>query len=143
MAVQAAAAVSVNDAVAYVAKQAARTNSLHANRTQYPDRVMDPTAPANGIAQWKLAHAPGSWTSGFWPGVNWHLAALTGDETWATTAEAYNVGLAPNQYNNRTHDVGFMMMASIFMILRNIVTFAHNLGIMAGSGWHHCAILLA
>ena len=80
----ATAAVSVDDAVAYVAKQAARTNSLHSVRTQYPDRVLDPKSAApNALATWKLSHAPGSWTSGFWPGVNWHLAALTGDATWS------------------------------------------------------------
>ena len=37
---------------------------------------------------------------------------MTGDDSFGAVAERYNVGLAWNQHNNRTHDVGFMMMPS-------------------------------
>jgi hypothetical protein len=40
------------------------------------------------------------------------LAALTGDDSWSDTAAAYALGLKPTQYNNRTHDVGFIMYYS-------------------------------
>ena len=40
------------------------------------------------------------------------LAALTGDDTWSKTAAVYAVGLKPTQYNNGTHDVGFIMYYS-------------------------------
>jgi len=44
--------------------------------------------------------------------VNWQLAALTGDDSYEHVAKALLVGLEPNQFNNRTHDVGFMMYYS-------------------------------
>ena len=68
-------ATDLDSAVAYVAKQANRTNTLHPSRVFYPDRVFTPpTTGGSGdtsLALWHGAHAPGSWTSGFWVGVNW------------------------------------------------------------------------
>lgn len=74
----ASAGVFVDGAVAYVAKQANRTNSIHPSRVFYPDRVYTPsdhgaTGGTDELAEWHGAHAPGSWTSGFWVGVNWSV----------------------------------------------------------------------
>ena len=47
----------LGDAMAYVAKQAARTNGLHPNRSCYPDRVITPpTESPSDPAQWNEAH---------------------------------------------------------------------------------------
>ncbi len=68
---------AADNAAAYVAKQANRTNSIHSSRIFYPDRVFTPTGHrdqgTDELAQWHGAHAPGSWTSGFWVGVNWSV----------------------------------------------------------------------
>lgn len=101
-------------AVGYVAKQTERAVHLHPSREFYPTVVKTPT---NGIAvgqlaEWKGAHAPGSWTSGFWPGALWQLAALSPARTpayWGGLAQQYAEGLKPTQFNTGTHDVGFMI----------------------------------
>ena len=100
--------------VAFVAKHTNRTNTLHPSKTFYPDRVYTPASADGGgtLAEWHGSHAPGSWTSGFWVGVNWQLAALTGEASWAQAAAEYAIGLEPTQFNNRTHDVGFIMYYS-------------------------------
>ena len=70
--------VDLDGAVAYVAKQANRTNTLHPSRVLYPDRVFTNSGGSEdgSLAQWHVAHAPGSWTSGFWVGVNWFAPLL-------------------------------------------------------------------
>ena len=82
--------------VANLAKQTNRTNTIHPSREFYPQLVFTPptASAAAPMAQWRGAHAPGDWTSGFWPGVNWQLAALTGEPAWAEVAAQYAVGMS-------------------------------------------------
>ena len=85
--------------VANLAKQTNRTNTIHPSREFYPQLVFTPptASAAAPMAQWRGAHAPGDWTSGFWPGVNWQLAALTGEPAWAEVAAQYAVGMSSPQ----------------------------------------------
>jgi len=53
-----------------------------------------------------------AWTSGFWPGILWHLYDFTGDPYWETQARAWNAGMESQKNNTGTHDVGFMMYCS-------------------------------
>lgn len=52
------------------------------------------------------------WTSGFFPGGLWYLYESTGDETFKTSAEHYSNNIIDQQYNGKTHDMGFKMYCS-------------------------------
>jgi unsaturated chondroitin disaccharide hydrolase len=83
--------------------------------------------------EWMLAHLPADtakplprtfehgklvtipthdWTSGFFPGSLWYLFEATGDAKWRASAEKFTVLLEPEQFNTKTHDVGFMLYCS-------------------------------
>ena len=53
-----------------------------------------------------------SWASGFFPGCLWHMYDFTADSIWESCARAWTAGMAPEQYNTGTHDVGFMIFCS-------------------------------
>ncbi len=59
-----------------------------------------------------IAVATRDWTSGFFPGTLWYLFEATGDAKWRSAAERYTAMLAPEQYNTKTHDVGFILYCS-------------------------------
>lgn len=52
------------------------------------------------------------WTSGFFPGYLWYLYEATGKDLWLERARLYTTLLEEQQFNTRTHDVGFMMYCS-------------------------------
>ncbi|MDZ7725134.1 MAG: glycoside hydrolase family 88 protein [candidate division KSB1 bacterium] len=52
------------------------------------------------------------WTSGFFPGSLWYLYEWTGNENWKEAAQNYTMPLKDEQYNDSTHDLGFMMYCS-------------------------------
>lgn len=66
---------------------------------------------------WNLVKK-GSWVSGFYPGVLWHLYALTGDEKWKTAGEAELLKLDSVQFFGYDHDIGFRIFNSFGSALR-------------------------
>ena len=52
------------------------------------------------------------WTSGFYPGVLWYLYEHSGNPELLQAAEAMTDRMAPEQYNEKSHDVGFMINCS-------------------------------
>lgn len=66
---------------------------------------------------WNLVKK-GSWVSGFYPGVLWHLYALTGDERWKTAGEAALLKLDSVQFFDYDHDIGFRIFNSFGSALR-------------------------
>jgi len=60
----------------------------------------------------------GSWVSGFYPGVLWHLYALTGDEKWHRAGEAALLKLDSVQFFGYDHDIGFRIFNSFGSALR-------------------------
>ena len=52
------------------------------------------------------------WTGGFFPGALWLLWEATGEDRWRTAARQYTALLEQEQHNNRTHDVGFILLCS-------------------------------
>lgn len=52
------------------------------------------------------------WTSGFFPGYLWYLYEATGQDQWLEQARLFTEMLEEQQFNRRTHDVGFMMYCS-------------------------------
>jgi len=56
--------------------------------------------------------SPRDWTSGFFPGALWLQYDLSKDEKWKQSAQEFTQILEKQQFNTRTHDVGFMMYCS-------------------------------
>ncbi|AFN74296.1 glycosyl hydrolase family 88 [Melioribacter roseus P3M-2] len=52
------------------------------------------------------------WTSGFFPGSLWYLYEYTKDDKWLKAAEKFTHNLEGQQFNNTTHDLGFMIYCS-------------------------------
>ncbi|MEP0418044.1 MAG: glycoside hydrolase family 88 protein [Cyclobacteriaceae bacterium] len=52
------------------------------------------------------------WTSGFFPGNLWFLYEYTGDEKWKLAAEKFTINVEDQQWNGKTHDMGFKMYCS-------------------------------
>jgi unsaturated chondroitin disaccharide hydrolase len=52
------------------------------------------------------------WTSGFFPGCLWYLYEQTGDPHFENWAQQWTAGIAPQQFNTNTDDVGFMINTS-------------------------------
>jgi unsaturated chondroitin disaccharide hydrolase len=74
------------------------------NKTSYP-RSTNPDGTTIRVTS-------GDWTSGFFPGSLWLMYERTKDPTWRTRAEQWTAGLASQQYNTSTHDVGFILFSS-------------------------------
>lgn len=49
------------------------------------------------------------WTSGFFPGSLWYLYAQTGDPDFKKWAQQWTAGIAVQQFNTNTDDIGFMI----------------------------------
>ena len=52
------------------------------------------------------------WTSGFYPGVLWYLYENSGNGELLKAAEEMTARMAEEQYNTKSHDVGFMINCS-------------------------------
>ena len=59
------------------------------------------------------------WTSGFFPGNLWMLYEITGDEKWKEYALEYTLPLEQEQWNGKTHDMGFKMFCSFGKAYKN------------------------
>lgn len=49
------------------------------------------------------------WTSGFFAGELWYLYEYTGKDEWRKKAEEFTARMEPEQWNRKTHDMGFKM----------------------------------
>ena len=73
----------------------------HSDTIRYPRS----TRPDGSLVATNAA----DWTSGFFPGCLWYMYRLTHDEDWRKAADKWTRGLASQQYNTHTHDLGFML----------------------------------
>jgi unsaturated chondroitin disaccharide hydrolase len=60
---------------------------------------------------WKTTAAR-DWTSGFFPGSLWYLNEYTKDPFFKMAAERWTAGVAHEQFDTGTHDVGFKIFCS-------------------------------
>ncbi|TKB99683.1 glycoside hydrolase family 88 protein [Pedobacter cryotolerans] len=58
------------------------------------------------------------WTGGFWPGSLWYIYEFTREEKWKIAALKWTNSLESNQFNDKHHDIGFMMYCSYGNALR-------------------------
>ena len=78
-------------------------------RKHYTDPTNIPTSYENGKTKYTKTNG---WTSGFVAGNFWYLYEHTKDESWLNSAIEWTNALKYEQYNRRTHDVGFIMYNS-------------------------------
>lgn len=57
--------------------------------------------------------ASGDWTSGFFPGELWFLYEYTGKQIWMDQAKAFTKTIEQEQFNGKTHDMGFKVYCSV------------------------------
>lgn len=73
----------------------------------------DACFPTSCTPEGELKFAKSSdWTSGFFPGELWYLYEYSADESLKAAAEDMTIRISPEQYNTRSHDVGFMVNCS-------------------------------
>lgn len=78
-----------------------------------PDYGHMPNNINSGESEWHFTR-PGSWTSGFWPGILWYIYEYTGDEKWRIEADSFTHSIIPPATGKaRSHDVGFLAYCSI------------------------------
>lgn len=73
------------------------------------DSDQNPRTAENGVLR-KVSSR--DWTSGFYPGCLWYLYEYSGDKKFREAAQKFTMNLQQEQYNNSTHDLGFMMYNS-------------------------------
>lgn len=61
--------------------------------------------------KWKTT-LPSGWTSGFYPGLLWLLYEDSGNNFWLRKAVAKQAPLLSQQFNGKTHDIGFIIFNS-------------------------------
>src|SRR6266404_206466 len=63
--------------------------------------------------RWRNDHPSWThWCEGFFPGMMWMLHEHTGHKFWREQAERYSKPLEPRQFDNKVHDLGFVLMSS-------------------------------
>lgn len=73
------------------------------------DTDQNPRTAENGVLRQVRSR---DWTSGFYPGCLWYLYEYTGDEKFLEAAKHFTMNLEKEQFNDGTHDLGFMMYNS-------------------------------
>ena len=100
--------INTRETIAFAAKQA-ELQLRETRRLQDGNRVSPRTLDANGGLELVPSR---DWTSGFFPGILWQLYHFTGEAKWMEAAREATGKLEKEQYNNRTHDMGFKMYCS-------------------------------
>ena len=78
-----------------------------------PDYSHGPNNFDKDATEWRF-NRPGSWTSGFWPGILWYISEYTKDPKWVALADSFTYPVIPAVTRRaRTHDVGFVAFCSI------------------------------
>ena len=102
--------------------QADPLDALVANDLQYAAQQLQAATSVTPVARypyktpspsgaWQTSDAAW-WTSGFFPGSLWLMYQATGDAVWRTEAAARQAGIASQQNNTSTHDLGFMLFTT-------------------------------
>ena len=82
-----------------------RSNLNHFSHYQGNPRTIEPNGEIRIVPS-------GDWTSGFYPGALWYLYETTKDTVFLNAAKNRTAVVAPEQFNNTTHDMGFKVYCS-------------------------------
>ncbi|MFC4701746.1 glycoside hydrolase family 88 protein [Glaciecola siphonariae] len=89
-------------------------NQLDGFRKHYTDPSNIPRSYSTTVRY----ATPDDWTSGFVAGSFWYMYEHTQDESWLASAQEWTHALEQQQFNEGTHDLGFMMYNSYGNALR-------------------------
>ncbi len=95
---------SVDHALRFARQQVAGSLAYFGDSIRYP-------RSSGQTGGWEVV-PPSDWTSGFFPGCLWLMFDWTGERVFRDAAERWTAGLEEQQFNNRTHDIGFMIFSS-------------------------------
>lgn len=104
------AAEMIFAAEAYAAERAAATrdhifdNLWGITADAFPFETVD-----GGV--WRYRHEA-TWPAGFYGGIFWHFADVTGDEAWVSRARQYTDALSGWQTRAGDHDIGFNLLTT-------------------------------
>ncbi|WP_266366617.1 glycoside hydrolase family 88 protein [Tellurirhabdus rosea] len=93
--------INVREEFAFAAKQYEQMLKAHPDTTKFPQSTNPDGSPRNMSSSW--------WCSGFFGGSLWYLYEYTKDPVWKDAAHRWTMAVAKEQYNTRTHDLGFML----------------------------------
>ena len=96
--------INVEKQFSLAAKQYEGMLATHKDLTQFPQSTKKNGEADNRTSDW--------WCSGFFGGSLWYLYEYTGAEKWKTAADQWTKALEKEQYNTKTHDLGFMLYCS-------------------------------
>jgi unsaturated chondroitin disaccharide hydrolase len=94
----------VSHALEFAGQQVRQTATEINDSTKFPRSTLPD-------GTWKTTDAQ-EWTSGFFPGCLWYLHEYTKDPFFRQAAERWTAGMADQQYDTGTHDVGFKIFDS-------------------------------
>ncbi|MBD1388668.1 glycoside hydrolase family 88 protein [Neiella sp. HB171785] len=82
------------------------TEQYEGFRTAYTDPLNIPRSFTDGKTR---QDGPMGWTAGFVGGSFWYLYEHNKQDSWLQTATTWTEALEPQQFNRKTHDIGFVM----------------------------------
>jgi rhamnogalacturonyl hydrolase YesR len=85
----------------FAAKQYEGMLDSHQDITQFPQSTNPDGSPRNMKSSW--------WCSGFFGGSLWYIYEFNKDPKWKEAAHKWTMAVEKEQYNTRTHDLGFMI----------------------------------
>ena len=95
------AQIDVKKEFEYAALQYEGMLKSHPDSTKFPQGSNPDGSPNDRKSDW--------WCSGFFGGSLWYIFEQTKDPKWREAAEKWTTAVEKEQYNTRTHDLGFMI----------------------------------
>ncbi len=95
------AQINVKKEFDFAAKQYEGMLAAHQDLTKFPQSTNPDGSPNDRTSEW--------WCTGFFGGSLWYLYEQTKDPKWKIAADKWTMALQKEQYNTRTHDLGFML----------------------------------
>ncbi len=86
---------------AQAAQQYERMLATHPDTSRFPHSSKPDGTAFDEPSDW--------WCSGFFGGTLWYLYEYSHDPKWNAAAHRWTMAMAKEQYNTRTHDLGFML----------------------------------
>lgn len=93
--------LNVNKEFEFAAKQYEGMLAAHPDLTQFPQSTLPDGKPRDMKSSW--------WCSGFFGGSLWYIFEKTQDPKWKDAAHQWTMAVEKEQFNTRTHDLGFML----------------------------------
>jgi len=93
--------INVQKEFEFAAQQYQGMLSSHPDLTQFPQSAKPDGSPNDMTSEW--------WCSGFFGGSLWYIYDFTRDPKWKEAADRWTMAVKKEQFNTRTHDLGFML----------------------------------